>query len=93
MITFESLLLEMADKLRLARWPSPEYTCHQASSYDRESKVPNPEDGKYRPEEGRDWGKAWYARPSPILPQMRRPTPAGAVATCICRFRMPRAAE
>jgi len=61
MISFESLLNEMADKRRLAQWPSAEYTCHQASSYDRESKAPNPKDGEFRPESGRDWGKGWFA--------------------------------
>ena len=39
MITFETLLQEMADKQMLAKWPSPEYTCHQASSYDWEQRV------------------------------------------------------
>jgi hypothetical protein len=61
MVTFDTILREMADKQALASWPADEYTCHQASSYDRESKVPNPEDGKYRPESGRDWGKGWFA--------------------------------
>ena len=61
MISFETLLNDMADKRRLAQWPSAEYTCHQASSYDRESKAPNPKDGEFRPESGRDWGKGWFA--------------------------------
>jgi len=39
-ITVESLLKEMIDRDRIARWPQPEYTCRQASSYDRRSKTP-----------------------------------------------------
>jgi hypothetical protein len=61
MIKFNDLLVEVADRRRLAKWPSPEYTCHQASSYDRESEAPNPKDGEFRPESGRDWGKGWFA--------------------------------
>lgn len=40
-ITIETLLEEMVDRERLARFPSPEYECAQASSYDRDSKTPD----------------------------------------------------
>jgi hypothetical protein len=40
-VTFESLLLEMADREALARFPSPEYTCRQFSSYDRATIAPD----------------------------------------------------
>ncbi len=36
-ITLESLLDEMVDRDVSARFPSPAYTCRQASSYDRAS--------------------------------------------------------
>ncbi|MGD9127848.1 MAG: hypothetical protein PVH19_10775, partial [Planctomycetia bacterium] len=36
-ITFDSLLDEMVDRSTLANFPSPAYTCKQASSYDRHS--------------------------------------------------------
>ncbi len=36
-ISFESLLREMVDRDRLARFPAPYYTCLQFSSYDRDS--------------------------------------------------------
>ena len=39
-ISLESLLREMVDRDAIARWPQPEYTCRQASSYDRLSKTP-----------------------------------------------------
>lgn len=39
-VTFESLLKEMVDRDRIARLPSPAYTCKQASSYDRHSTEP-----------------------------------------------------
>jgi len=38
-ITFAALVLEMANRDSLARWPSPEYQSLQATSYNRESKV------------------------------------------------------
>ncbi|MCE9546457.1 MAG: DUF2961 domain-containing protein [Planctomycetia bacterium] len=44
MISFTSLLKEMTDRSTMARWPSPEFTCKQASSYDRRSKKPGNED-------------------------------------------------
>jgi hypothetical protein len=34
-VTIETLLHEMVDADAIARWPSPEFTCRQASSYDR----------------------------------------------------------
>ncbi|MFI5378404.1 MAG: DUF2961 domain-containing protein [Tepidisphaerales bacterium] len=40
-ITLQSLLGEMIDRDRLARWPEPAYTCKQASSYDRASVAPD----------------------------------------------------
>ena len=40
-ITLESLLSEMVDYDAAARWPAPEHTCRQASSYDRRSKTPS----------------------------------------------------
>ena len=53
-ITFESLLHEMANRDALARWPVPSYACRQASSWDRGSVAPdkpgwfaNVDTGKY----------------------------------------------
>jgi autotransporter-associated beta strand protein len=43
-ITLESLVAEMTSYDSIARWPSPEFVCRQASSYDRRSISPN-EDG------------------------------------------------
>jgi hypothetical protein len=40
-ITMSSLLEELTDREALARWPSPAYTCAQASSYDRKSIAPD----------------------------------------------------
>jgi D-arabinan exo alpha-(1,3)/(1,5)-arabinofuranosidase (non-reducing end) len=40
-VTYESLLNEMIDPSAIARWPSPEYRCVQASSYDRAAKAPD----------------------------------------------------
>jgi hypothetical protein len=34
-VTLESLLAEMTDFSAVARWPQPEFTCKQSSSYDR----------------------------------------------------------
>ena len=39
-VSLRSLLLEMADPARLARWPDPAYVSKQASSYDRRSTTP-----------------------------------------------------
>ena len=39
-VTLKSLLEEMVDRDRIARLPSPAYTCKQASSYDRHSTEP-----------------------------------------------------
>src|SRR5579884_1120936 len=44
-ITLPSLLKEMTDRDAMARWPSPEYTERQASSYDRRSKTPADPEG------------------------------------------------
>ncbi|MGD9127846.1 MAG: DUF2961 domain-containing protein [Planctomycetia bacterium] len=40
-VTFDSLLDEMVDRAKLASFPSPAYTCKQASSYDRRSVSPD----------------------------------------------------
>ena len=40
-VTFEGLLLEMVDREAMARFPSPEYTCRQFSSYDRATVSPD----------------------------------------------------
>lgn len=39
-VSFTSLLEEMVDRDRLARWPQPAYTCKQFSSYDRGADTP-----------------------------------------------------
>jgi len=44
-ITLSSLLGEMVDFDAVARWPKPEFTCRQASSYDRRSKTAADPDG------------------------------------------------
>ncbi len=62
-ITLESLLEEMSQEATLAEWPSEQpYQLLQASSYSRESVDAKTaaEDGKFRPESGRDWGKGWF---------------------------------
>lgn len=40
-VTLESLLNEMVDRSVVARWPQPEFTCSQASSYDRARVAPD----------------------------------------------------
>jgi hypothetical protein len=40
-VNLESLLREMIDPAAVARWPQPEYTCRQASSYDRATVAPD----------------------------------------------------
>lgn len=40
-VSLESLLDEMTDRDDLCEWPSPEYTCRQASSYDRAAVSPS----------------------------------------------------
>ncbi|MBI9017500.1 MAG: DUF2961 domain-containing protein [Phycisphaerae bacterium] len=60
-VDLKSLLEEMVDREKVAEFPVDEYVCKQFSSYDRESKVNAPEDGKFHPEQGRDWGKGWFA--------------------------------
>ena len=40
-VTLDSLLKEMVDVESIARWPDPEYTCKQASSYDRKKVAPD----------------------------------------------------
>lgn len=40
-ITLDSLLQEMIDVTAIARWPQPEFTCQQASSYDRAKVAPD----------------------------------------------------
>jgi len=39
-VTLESLLTEMTDYAAVARWPRPEFSCKQASSYDRAKVAP-----------------------------------------------------
>jgi len=39
-VSLKSLLAAMTDIEAIARWPQPEYTCRQVSSYDRQSKSP-----------------------------------------------------
>jgi hypothetical protein len=40
-VTLESLLGELTDFTAVARWPEPEFTCKQASSYDRATVAPD----------------------------------------------------
>ncbi|HVX11612.1 MAG TPA: glycoside hydrolase family 172 protein [Pirellulales bacterium] len=40
-VTIESLLSELTDYGSVARWPDPEYSCKQASSYDRATVAPD----------------------------------------------------
>ena len=40
-VTLDSLLQEMLDVESIARWPQPEFTCKQASSYDRTKVAPD----------------------------------------------------
>jgi Protein of unknown function (DUF2961) len=40
-VTLDSLLKEMTDFSAVARWPSPEFTTHQCSSYDRATVAPD----------------------------------------------------
>ena len=40
-VTLETLLAEMVDRDAVARWPQPEFTCRQASSYDRSRIAPD----------------------------------------------------
>ena len=40
-VTLDSLLEEMTDFGAVARWPQPEFTCSQTSSYDRGTKKPD----------------------------------------------------
>lgn len=40
-VTLESLLREMVSRDAIARWPQPEWTCKQASSYDRKTVAPD----------------------------------------------------
>ncbi len=55
-VTFETLLEEMVDRSRLARWPDPAYTCRQFSSYDRRSVSPT-EPGWYA-----NWDRSHFVR-------------------------------
>ena len=61
-VSFTGLLDEMSDPSSHTKWPVNEYVCRQSSSYSRESVTPAmaAEDGKFRPESGRDWGKGWF---------------------------------
>ena len=61
-VLFTGLLDEMTDPFSHTKWPANEYICRQSSSYSRESVTPATaaEDGTFRPESGRDWGKGWF---------------------------------
>jgi hypothetical protein len=53
-ITIESLLAEMINYEAVARWPQPEYTCRQESSYDRRSKTPKEAAGWFANDDNMD---------------------------------------
>ncbi len=62
-VTFATLLEEMSNRQSLAQWNyNSNYKLVQASSYSREStsSVTAIEDGAFRPQSGRDWGKGWF---------------------------------
>jgi hypothetical protein len=56
-ITIESLLNEMVDRAALARFPSPHFTCRQASSYDRDAESPEKQDTWYA-----NWDRSQFIR-------------------------------
>ncbi len=63
-VTLHSLIEEMIDYDAVARWPQPEFTCKQASSYDRKRVAPdkpdwfaNHDQGQYIREENNDGRK------------------------------------
>ena len=60
-VSLNSLLKDMVSRETLTRMPKHSYQAKAATSYDRKSKVNNPEDGKYVEKKGRDWGKGWFA--------------------------------
>ena len=43
-VSLQSLLAEMTDVEAVARWPQPDYTCREASSYDRRRTAPDKPD-------------------------------------------------
>ncbi len=55
-VTFDSLLDEMVDRGRIARLPSPAYTCKQFSSYDRNSTEPG------SPTWWANWDRSYFVR-------------------------------
>lgn len=56
-ISLTSLLDEMVDREAIARWPHPEFTLKQASSYERDSKTPSDAKGWFA---NHDW--SWFIR-------------------------------
>ena len=56
-VSLASLLDEMVDREAVARWPHPEFTLKQASSYERDSKTPDDADGWFA---NHDW--SWFLR-------------------------------
>jgi len=56
-ITLQTLLDEMVDRAALARFPSPAYTCKQASSYDRDATSPDKQETWYA-----NWDRSQFVR-------------------------------
>lgn len=56
-VTYESLLKEMTDRTAVAKWPKHSYRSLQASSYNRNAKVPGTEDWFANGDCGFDLGK------------------------------------
>lgn len=54
LVTFKGLLEEMVSDDEMTRFPSEEYTQHQASSYDRRSVTPDDPENWFRNDDG--WG-------------------------------------
>ena len=61
-IGYADLLEEMAERSSLTYYPKTDFKCRQFSSYshDSETKETAEEDGLFKPESGRDWGKGWF---------------------------------
>lgn len=56
-VTLETLLEEMADRTAVACFPSPAYTCRQASSYDRDATSPDEQETWYA-----NWDRSQFVR-------------------------------
>src|SRR5207302_8983002 len=54
-VSLKSLLREFIASVHLARWPEPEFTCRQASSYDRASKTPEDKEGWFANGDQNQW--------------------------------------